>query len=115
VFTFQDLKAKIYNYMYQKKPFDTWQFGKICVLVIFFIQKLKSKHLGSLSQFLRYITWFKSQDLPFNGENVGLNKMSKFMGTCTEPCTIFQMSTVPLPVCQSYRYKVLYTEGGGAM
>ena len=25
-----------------------------------------------LSQFLRYITWFKSQDLPFNGENVGL-------------------------------------------
>ena len=25
-----------------------------------------------MSQCLRYITWFKSQDLPLNGENVGL-------------------------------------------
>ena len=55
----------------KKKPFGTWQFGKIGVLVYFIIQKLEKQTL-SLSQFLRYITWFKSQDLPFNGENVGL-------------------------------------------
>jgi hypothetical protein len=32
-------------------PFDTWQFGKICVWVNFIIQKLKSKHLVCLSFF----------------------------------------------------------------
>ena len=31
--------------LYQKKPFGNWQFVKIGVLVIFIIQKLKSKHL----------------------------------------------------------------------
>ena len=35
-----------------------------------------------MSQFLRYITWFKSQYLPFNGENLGLdqtiNKQTKW-------------------------------------
>ena len=33
--------------------------------------ELPSFNWLSLSQFLRYIMWFKSQDLPFNGENVG--------------------------------------------
>ena len=33
----------------KKKPFGTWQFGKIGVLVNFIIQKLKSKHLVCLS------------------------------------------------------------------
>ena len=47
VFTFQNLKAKIYSYI--KKPFGTWQFSKIGVLVNFIIQKLKSKHLVRLS------------------------------------------------------------------
>ena len=32
-----------------KKPFGTWQFGKIGVLVNFIIQKLKSKHLVCVS------------------------------------------------------------------
>ena len=32
----------------KKKPFGTWQFGKIWVLVNFIIQKLKSKHLVCL-------------------------------------------------------------------
>ena len=35
--------------MYQKKPFGTWQFSKICILVNFLTQKLKSKHLVCLS------------------------------------------------------------------
>ena len=34
------------------------------------------KQTLSLSQFLRYITWFRSQDLPFNGENVGSRILS---------------------------------------
>jgi hypothetical protein len=34
---------------YQKKPFGTWQFGKIVVLVNFVIQKLKSKDLVCFS------------------------------------------------------------------
>ena len=48
VFTFEDLKAKIQSYT-KKKPFGTWQFGKIGVLVNFVIQKLKTKHLVRLS------------------------------------------------------------------
>ena len=32
-----------------KKPFGTWQFGKLGVLVNFIIQKLKSKHVVCLS------------------------------------------------------------------
>ena len=48
MYAFQDLKAKIYNYT-KKKPFGTWQFGKIGVLVNLIIQKLKSKHLVCLS------------------------------------------------------------------
>ena len=35
--------------LYQKKPFGTWQFGKIGFLVNFIIQKLKSKHLVCLN------------------------------------------------------------------
>ena len=46
---FSNLSDKIYNYIYQKKPFGTWQFGKICVLVNFITQKSKSKHLVCLS------------------------------------------------------------------
>jgi hypothetical protein len=42
VFTFQFFNDKIYQ-----KPFDTWQFGKIGVLVKFTIKKLKSKHFFS--------------------------------------------------------------------
>ena len=44
MYTFLDLKVKMYNYT-KKKPFGTWQFGKIGVLVNFIIQKMKSKHL----------------------------------------------------------------------
>jgi hypothetical protein len=43
------LNDKIYSYVYQKKTFGTWQFGKIDVLVNFIIQKfatLKSKHFS---------------------------------------------------------------------
>ena len=49
LFAFQFLNDKIYSYIYQKRPFGTWQFGKIGVLVNFIIQKLKSKHLVCLS------------------------------------------------------------------
>ena len=39
-----------------KKPFGTWQFGRIGVLVNFIIQKLKSKHLVCLG------FWYISRD-----------------------------------------------------
>ena len=46
-------------------PFDTWQFGKICVWVNFIIQKLKSKHLVcstvSLSQFSLVTSFFEGK------------------------------------------------------
>jgi hypothetical protein len=45
VFTFQFLSDEIYSYI-KKSHFDTWQFGKIGVLVNFITQKLKSKHLA---------------------------------------------------------------------
>ena len=53
----------------QKKTFGTWQFDKIGVLVNLIIQKLKSKHLVSLSQFL----WWevKSERIHF-AESSGL-------------------------------------------
>ena len=47
VFTFQFLNGEIYSYT-KKKPFGTWQFGNIVVLVNFITQKLK-KHLDCLS------------------------------------------------------------------
>ena len=40
--------CKVYSYN-KKKPFCTWQFGKIGVLVNFIINKLKSKRLVCLS------------------------------------------------------------------
>ena len=49
MFTFQLFNDKIYSYIYQKKPFGTWQFGKIGVLVELIIQKWKSRHLVCLS------------------------------------------------------------------
>ena len=42
-------------------PFGTWQFGKIGVLVNFITQKLKSKHLGSLSQFSLVTGFFEGR------------------------------------------------------
>ena len=45
VLTFQFLSDEIYSYT-KIKPFGTWQFGKIGVLVNFITQKLKSKHLA---------------------------------------------------------------------
>ena len=48
MFTFQFLSDKIHSYT-KKKPSDTWQFGKVSVLVNFIIKKLKSKHLVCLT------------------------------------------------------------------
>ena len=48
MYTFQDLKAKMYN-SNKKKPFGTWKFDKNDVLVNLIIQKWKSKHLVWLS------------------------------------------------------------------
>ena len=46
------------------------------------------KLILNLYQFLRYITWFNSQDLPFNGENVcprnNLNDFSYFLKILVE-------------------------------
>ena len=52
-----DFNDKIDSYT-KKKPFGTWQFGKIGVLVNSIIQKLKSKHLSCLS-FLWWQLWEK--------------------------------------------------------
>ena len=49
----------------KKKPFDTWQFGKIGVLVNFIIQKLKSKHLVCLS-FLWWQVFLREREKIFN-------------------------------------------------
>ena len=45
MFAFQFLSDEIYSYI-KKSHVATWQFGKIGVLVNFFTQKLKSKHLA---------------------------------------------------------------------
>ena len=34
------MNYKLYNYVYQKNLFGTWQFGKIDILVDFIIQKV---------------------------------------------------------------------------
>ena len=69
MYTFQDLKAKMHNYT--KKSYLA--LGNLAKLVFWSILSFKNGKINtSLSQFLRYITWFKSQDLTFNGENVGL-------------------------------------------
>ena len=54
MFTFQFLNDKIYSYI-KKKPYGTWQFGKIGVLANSIIPKLKSKHLVCLSFLWRQV------------------------------------------------------------
>ena len=57
VFTFQFFNDKVYSNT--KKTFGTWPFHKIGVLVNLVIQKSKSKHLNSLSQFSLVTTFFE--------------------------------------------------------
>ena len=75
MYTFRDLKAKIYNCTkkshWHLAIWQNWCFGQS------YRSKIEKLTL-SLSQFLRCITWFKSQDLPFNGENVAMSPLGTF-------------------------------------
>ena len=83
MFIFQFLMMKLQ--LYQKKPYGTWQFGKIGVSVHFIIQKLKSKHLVCLS---------------FFGERLNLRGLSGFI--------LQKVRTIGVP------HKVNITEGASA-
>ena len=81
MFTFQFLNDKIYSYT-KKKPFGTWQFGKIGVLVNFIIQKKKKVNTQFVSVF---------SDDRFQGmrENIILGPILISTNHCTEKQLIF--------------------------
>ena len=66
----QEKTAKNQVFTFQKKPFGTWQYAKIGVMVNFFVQKLKSKHLVCLSLLWWQVFW--GSERKYFTHNLGL-------------------------------------------
>ena len=68
-------KCILFNFIHQKKPFGTWQFGTIRVFVNSITKKLKSKHLVCLS-FLWWQFFFWGNKRKYFIHIPGLNPIS---------------------------------------